>query len=161
MDKIFEIINKIIQLLPKEGIIKVDVLDQLTFYGLYKTIKFGKNNETKPKIWNFEQRQKWNAWKEYDHLDAEYAKYLYVRKFGEYLKNLYQDENYEYYLNNGDFSIFTKLTEEEINILIDSTINNHLYVPEGETSENIDDDMKSQMLFLKDKILKIKKDNEL
>lgn len=156
IDKVFNISSTIIRSLPKEGFINVDVCKKLKFYALYKVATVGINSKTKPSIWNFEERQKWKEWKKYDYLDPQYAKYLYCKEFAETLRDLYQEGNSEYYIENGDFSIFKHLTENDIQLLMDTAINNKNYALNNDSGEELDDNMKKLMLIMKNKVMQFK-----
>lgn len=59
----------------------------LSLYGLFKLVKFGKNNSPKPSIFNFTGLAKWKAWTESSALTKEEAMVKYIDLVQKYLND--------------------------------------------------------------------------
>jgi len=62
----------------KESGVKHSQEDLLRLYGLFKFVKFGKNDTRKPSIFNFTGLAKWKAWTKASSLTKEEAMIEYV-----------------------------------------------------------------------------------
>tara|TARA_B110000967_G_C18683146_1_gene459152 strand:- start:493 stop:750 length:258 start_codon:yes stop_codon:yes gene_type:complete len=60
------------------SVIKPTQSDALRLYGLFKLVKFGKNNSYKPSVFNFTGLAKWKAWTEASTLTEEEAMTQYI-----------------------------------------------------------------------------------
>ncbi|TFK27795.1 ACBP-domain-containing protein [Coprinopsis marcescibilis] len=83
----------IIQNLPKDGKIKPTTDDQLYFYKYFKQATIGDVNTTRPGLFDFVGKAKWEAWKGVEGTPKEDSWKLYVEKFIEVLKSVDDEES--------------------------------------------------------------------
>lgn len=135
IDRQFLSAVNLIRSLPMFGIVDVPVNKKLKFYSLFKVATEGKNFHPKPKLWEIIERQKWKAWKDVEEMDQITAKKLYVREFGEILKEIYLGGNSEYYLSNADLSFMKKISRQDLDILFNAVL----------ADEETEDDVKNAL----------------
>lgn len=121
-EKIFNIIVKIVQTLPKEGPISTPITKKLKFYSLFKIATVGKIDELKkkPKLWNVEERLKWYEWNSLSkkNITKEMAYQEYIKEFIDGLFEIYNSHKMEEYIEKSDMSFVKKLDKNEIKCLI-------------------------------------------
>lgn len=114
VDKKFQAAVNVIHMLPKEGPIQLDDLKRLRFYGLYKTATVGDNNTVKPSIFSIENRLKWKAWKNTEHLGSQVAKYLYVKELIDVMLDIYKSGKTAEIVEKSDLTIIDKISDEDV-----------------------------------------------
>lgn len=102
INKSFDAISNIISSLDPNGPIKINEFDKLEMYGFYKVATVGKNNKPTPSyIFNFQERLKWNNWKNKEKMDPLEAKKQYCDKFSNIILELYEMSSPEDFIKEG------------------------------------------------------------
>uniref|UniRef100_A0A1X7UFU2 ACB domain-containing protein n=1 Tax=Amphimedon queenslandica TaxID=400682 RepID=A0A1X7UFU2_AMPQE len=91
----FETAVTVIRSLPKDGPFQPSDMVKLKFYGLYKVVKEGPNNTSKPAIWDPTGRAKWEAWKMCSSLDKEKAMTMYIQELEQIIETMPQTKQVE------------------------------------------------------------------
>ncbi|KAL1460820.1 hypothetical protein WDU94_012763 [Cyamophila willieti] len=73
IERKFFAVVRIVQNLPKPGLIQTPVNAKLQLYALYKQATEGPNTSPKPNFWNIVRKMKWSAWKQLQDLSKEEA----------------------------------------------------------------------------------------
>ncbi|KAH6913182.1 acyl CoA binding protein-domain-containing protein [Coprinopsis sp. MPI-PUGE-AT-0042] len=87
---------EIIRSLPKDGPVQPSTNDQLYFYKYFKQGSIGDNETTKPGMFDFAGKAKWEAWTSVKGVSKEEAWKLYVEKFIEILTAAGDEESKKY-----------------------------------------------------------------
>lgn len=117
IDRQFNAVVNIIRSLPQDGKIIIDIPTKLRFYALFKVATMGKNTSHKPPIWKPVERLKWNAWYSRGNLDSYSAKHMYIREFGETMKELRINNKLIY--TEEDIEFIKKIKKEDIQVLME------------------------------------------
>ncbi|KAL1407477.1 acyl-CoA-binding protein (ACBP)/diazepam binding inhibitor (DBI)/endozepine (EP) [Vanrija albida] len=86
----------IVQNLPKDGPVQPSQEDKLYFYGHYKQGTVGDVNTTRPGVFDFVGKAKWDAWKALEGKSQDDAKAAYVARLIEILKGQSDDDSKKY-----------------------------------------------------------------
>lgn len=121
IDKSFQAAVKIVQSLPKDGPVDVELGQQLKLYALYKIATKGDNYTKKPHIWHFEDRIKWEYWNDMNGMDKTEAKKAYLNEMGDIVKEIYASGKIDEYAKDHEKEFkkcTSKISKEEVKELM-------------------------------------------
>ncbi|CAF4215001.1 unnamed protein product [Rotaria sp. Silwood2] len=90
LEERFNAAVKTIQNLPARGVIQPSNSTKLTFYGLYKQATLGPCKDSRPSMFNYVARAKWEAWNRCQALTKEQAMSAYIDEIGKIVKAMPQ-----------------------------------------------------------------------
>ncbi|KZP00408.1 acyl-CoA-binding protein [Calocera viscosa TUFC12733] len=88
----FDTAVDIVKRLPEDGPVKLTNDDRLQFYALFKQANEGDVKTTRPGMFDFTGKAKWDAWKGVEGMPQEEAKEKYVALLLEFLNKGAEDE---------------------------------------------------------------------